>query len=87
MLRPQDRPDDIEKEILITQLVSLMDPRTKWIFLARVCGQSWASIAVDLGTTTNGAEVMYNRGVRTIRERIQKQATRKRKHFIATGGE
>jgi DNA-directed RNA polymerase specialized sigma24 family protein len=74
----QDTHDRLERDLLITQLVSLMDPRTKRIFLARVCGQTWADIGVDLGSSANGAQVMYNRGIRLLRERVQKRSRQKR---------
>jgi hypothetical protein len=75
------RPDAIEEDLLITQLISFMDPRTKRILLARVCGQSWADIGADLGTSANGAQVMYNRGVRLVRERVHKRAWPWRKNY------
>lgn len=75
------RPDAIEEDLLITQLISFMDPRTKWIFLARVCGQSWADIGADLGTSANGAQVTYNRGVRLVRERVHKRSWPWRKNY------
>ena len=74
------RSDAIEED-LITQLISFMDPRTKRIFLARVCGQSWADIGADLCTSVNGAQVMYNRGVRLVRERVHKRSWPWRKNY------
>jgi len=74
----QDTLAWLERDILINQLVSLMDSRTKRIFLARVCGQSWEEIGVDLGTSANGAQVMYNRGIQRLRDRVHKRSRKKR---------
>ncbi len=76
----------IERKLLIKQLVSFMDSRTRWMFLERVCGQTWASIAEDLGTTANAAEVMYQRGVRAVRDRVERRVSVKGMSITAAKG-
>jgi DNA-directed RNA polymerase specialized sigma24 family protein len=63
-----DRPQELDREILLKKLFALMDPSTRRTCWARLHGHSWKEIAQMQGVSVNTAIKAYARGLKRVRE-------------------
>ena len=60
----------LEKEVLLKQILGFMSARTRYLFSLREMGYSWPEIAASLGTSALSARVQFSFGVAETRRRI-----------------
>jgi RNA polymerase sigma factor (sigma-70 family) len=68
-----DRLDGIswlDNEILLEELASYMDEKTRRLFVLRVLGYSWAEIGRKFGITAHNVEVQFSYGLKKARKRL-----------------
>jgi DNA-directed RNA polymerase specialized sigma24 family protein len=70
--RTKAAPPSIEQELLVKEVMTFLDERPREIFSLRHTGYSWRDVAGILKTTTNNAEVRFNKGLQRARNRVMK---------------
>src|SRR5690606_16455495 len=60
----------VEDEILLEELTSYMDPKTRRMFVLRVFGYSWAEIGRKFEISAHNAEVQFSYGLKKARKRL-----------------
>ena len=61
---------ELDKRILVQELVDLMDTETRDLFFKWVRGDEWEEIAGDLGISANAAQHRLRYGIEKARERV-----------------
>jgi len=70
---PDGWQDRLFSELLVGQLLSYMDPRTRMLFMCRSSGRSWQETATLTGYADgHSAEVQFWKGLKAARERLKK---------------
>jgi RNA polymerase sigma factor (sigma-70 family) len=64
---------DPEKALLIDELMSYMNQRTRAMFSLRLSGYSWKEIARTCGMSSDNAQVHYHNGIKKARTRIRRR--------------
>lgn len=62
--------NEVERRILIEELIALMDDETREIHFRRARGDRWNTIAADLGISADAAEERFRYGLEKVRTRI-----------------
>lgn len=70
--RTKAAPPSIEQELLVKEVMTFLDERPREIFSLKHAGYSWRDVAGILKTTTNNAEVRFNRGLKRAHDRVMK---------------
>ena len=70
--RTKAAPPSIEQELLVKEVMTFLDERPREIYSLRHTGYSWRDVAGILKTTTNNAEVRFNKGLQRARNRVMK---------------
>jgi len=62
--------NEVERNLLIEEVISLMDEETRDIHFRRARGDRWNTIAADLGISADAAEERFRYGLEKVRSRI-----------------
>ncbi len=60
----------LEKELVLKEITSCMNERTRYLFSLRIMGCSWEDIARSLGTSADTVQVQFSKGVASARRRV-----------------
>jgi hypothetical protein len=74
----EDWPEQLDKKILVREIVSMMDLKTRRTYWRRSEGYKWNEIARGQGMRINTAIAVYTRGLTKVRERVVKGRQRSR---------
>ncbi len=66
----EDGASRLDDEILLEELTSYMDPKTRRLFVLRVLGYSWAEIGRKFEISAHNAEVQFSYGLKKARKRL-----------------
>jgi len=61
---------EIERNLLIKEVIALMDKETRGIYFRRARGDRWSSIAADLGTSEAAAQERFRYGIEKVRVQV-----------------
>ena len=61
---------ELDKRILVQELIGFMDMETRDLFFKWVRGDEWEEIAGDLGISANAAQHRLRYGIEKARERV-----------------
>jgi hypothetical protein len=64
----------IERELLLSEIIELMNAQTRRLFSMRRAGYSWDEIARSLGTTAVNVEAYFSKGVAKARRLIMRRS-------------
>ena len=67
----------VEQELLIKEVMSFLDDQPRRMLSLRITGHSWGEIAAILNTTANNAQVLFNQGLKSARNRVMKSVDKK----------
>ncbi|HEV2381824.1 MAG TPA: hypothetical protein VG206_18805 [Terriglobia bacterium] len=62
--------NEIERNLLIEEIIALMDEETRQIHFRRARGDRWSRIAADLGISEDAAEERFRYGIEKVKARI-----------------
>lgn len=68
----QDWVRALDNKLLMEEVLSHMDMKTRRMLVSRALGHSWAEIGRELGISAHNAEVQFGYGVRKVRQRLLK---------------
>jgi DNA-directed RNA polymerase specialized sigma24 family protein len=83
-LNPLSRTQDsdlarqIEKDLVVNEVVGYMNEQTRYLFSLRQMGYSWGEIAEGMDSTAHNAESLFSKGLEKARRRILGRARMKR---------
>ena len=61
---------EVERDLLIEEIIAPMDEETREIHFRRAKGDPWSSIAADLGITKDAAAEPFRYGIEKVRARV-----------------
>jgi DNA-directed RNA polymerase specialized sigma24 family protein len=61
---------EIERNLLVKEIIALMDEETRQIHFRRARGDRWSSIAADLGISEAAAQERFRYGIEKVRARV-----------------
>jgi hypothetical protein len=67
------RIDRFERGILFKQVLSLMDSRTRWMYMMKSAGHNWEVIGSQLNVDRKAAAVLFHQGLQRVRKKIEGQ--------------
>lgn len=70
LVRGRGSGHEIERNLLIQEIIALMDEETREVHFRRTRGDRWSSIAADLGITKAAAEERFRYGIEKVRARV-----------------
>jgi DNA-directed RNA polymerase specialized sigma24 family protein len=68
--RSRSSGHEVERNLLIKEIIALMDEDTREIHFRRARGDRWSSIAADLGISEAAAEERFRYGMEKVRVRV-----------------
>ena len=68
---------EIERNLLVKEIIALMDEETRAIYFRRARGDRWSSIAADLAISEAAAQERFRYGIEKVRARVLGQGPAK----------
>jgi len=62
--------DEVERNLLVQEVIALMDDETRLIYFRRSRGDLWNTIAADLQTSEAAAQERFRYGIEKVRARV-----------------